>query len=175
MPRRTGLPTLTDERRKWDARRLHSRYSRYEPQSSVKSWRATFPRSTANANSARIMAGQLLAWYRQYQQDHPEAATEFRTLNLPRWRPPRGITERERQTIRQATSIIITYCVFRFPLEECWRIATMESTANPNSARILAQRTANNYIRKYPGAAQRILDNFVTQGAKPKKRTRSGE
>lgn len=172
MPRRTGQPTLTDERRKWDARRLNARHSRYELQSSIKSWWATFPRSKANANSARIMTGKLLAWYRQYRQDHPEAAAEYRTLNLPPWRTPRGITERERRAIKRATTIIIAYCFMRFPLEECWRVAAPESHASPNSARILAQRTANSFIRKYPGAAQRILGNFVKQSA-PRRRARS--
>ena len=59
----------------------------------------------------------------------------------------------------------------RFSLEDCWAIAVPESPAKPNSARILAQRTANNFIRKYPGAAQRILENVVKQAAS-RRRTR---
>ena len=176
MPRRTGLPTLTDERRKWDAKRLYASYSSIVPQSSVKCWRKAFPGSTANANSARVMWGRKVHWF---LQNFPEELKEFdddlcRTAGLPvgdkmtprgykppRWRPPRGRTERERRTITRACRIIIAYCVMRMPLESCWRVAVPESTATPNSARILAQRIANNFIRKYPGAAQLVLDDLA--------------
>ena len=180
MPRRTGQPTLTDERRKWDAKRLYVHYSSSRPQPSVKSWRNAFPRSTANDNSARAMCGSRMRWFRENFPDELQKFDEELTraaglpygakMTLPGYKPlrrlpPRGRTEREKRTIRRATSIIITYCVFRFPLEECWSIAVPESTANPNSARILAQRKANNFIRKYPGAAQVVLENFVRKAS----------
>jgi hypothetical protein len=37
-------------------------------------------------------------------------------------------------------------------------------TGTPNSARILAQRTANNYIKRHPGTAQVILENYARKG-----------
>ena len=175
MPRRTGRPTLTDERRKWDAKRLYLHYSSSRPQPSVRSWRKAFPRSTANPNSARVMCGSRMRWFRE---NFPEELQKFDeeltraaglpygdTMTPPGYKPPlrlppRGRTKREKRTISRAYSIIITYCVFRFPLEECWRVAVPGSTANPNSARIQAQRTANNFIRKYPDAAQVVLETF---------------
>ena len=187
MSRRTGLPTLTDERRKWDAKRLVARYSSIEPQSSVKGWRKAFPNSKANDNSARVMWGRKVHWF---LQNYPEELKEFgdercraaglpvgdkmtpRDYKPPRWRPPHGRTERERRTITRACRIIIAYCVMRMPLESCWRVAVPESTATPNSARILAQRTANNFIRKYPGAAQLVLDNLSRRvSARPRRRS----
>ena len=180
MSRRTGQPTLTDERRKWDAKRLVARYSSIEPQSSVECWRKAFPGSTANDNSARVMWGRKVHWF---LQNYPEELKEFgdelcraaglpvgdkmtpRDYKPPRWRRPRGRTERERQAITRAIRIIIVYCVLRFPLEECWRVAEPESTANPNSARILAQRIANNFIRRYPGAVQQMLDDSLWRGS----------
>ena len=175
MPKRTGLPTLTDERRKWDAKRLYSHYSRSRPKPAVESWRKAFPRSDANDNSARVMCGSRLRWF---QENFPEELQRFdeeriRAIGLPygdtmtprgykppRRRLPRGRTEREKRTIERACRIIIFYCIFRMPLEECWRAAAPESPANPNSARILAQRTANTFIRKYPGAAQVVLETL---------------
>ena len=171
MPKRTGQPTLTDERRKWDAKRLIVRYNRYERQSSVESFRKAFPASTANANSARVMWGRDVRWFRE---NFPEEMKEFAWSQAsdwmlkssgverpPRRRLPRGRTEREKRTIKRASWIIIFYCVFRLPLESCWRMVAPESPANPNSAGDLAQRTANDFIRKYPGAAQRILEDFT--------------
>ena len=183
MPRRTGQPTLTDERRKWDAKILLARYSgRYESQSSVKAWRAVFQDSEANANSARAMWGERVRWFRE---NCPGESKMFNWMTLtPEWmwprglkRPPRrqlprGRTEREKRTIAQATSIIIHYCIFRMPLEACWRMADPKSPAKPNSARILAQRKATEFIRKYPGAAQLILDNTFEAG-QARRRTRS--
>ena len=160
MPKRTGQPTLTDERRKWDAKRLYARHNRYEPQSSVKSWRKAFPGSKANANSARVMWGQAVRWLREH---FPEELT-----GKPRGvkRLPRGRTEREKRTILCASRIIIAFCILRMPLEDCWRAAVPESPANRNSARILAQRTANNYIRKYPGAAQLVLETATRRAGR---------
>ena len=177
MPRRTGQPTLTDERRKYDARRLYARYNgRYEARSSVKSFRKAFPGSTANNNSARIMWGDKVRWYRE---NFPDEMHEFAWSLCPDWMlrsssvelpprrmPPRGRTESERRLIKRASWIIILFCVMRCSLEECWRLAVPGSTNNPNSARILAQRTANRFIRKYPGAAQLILDDFVRREGK---------
>lgn len=176
MPKRTGLPTLTDERRKWDAKRLLSHYSRGRPQPAVESWRKAFPLSDANDNSARVMWGDRVRWFRE---NFPEEMREFEWSLCPDWmlrssgverpprrQPPRGRTEREKRTILRASRIIIAYCVMRLPLDACWRMADPASPANPNSARILAQRTANNFIRKYPGAAQVIIENLSrTQSA----------
>ena len=176
MPKRTGLPTLTDERRKWDAKRLLIHYHRgIRPQPAVGSWRKAFPRSEANDNSARVMCGSRIQWF---HENFPEELQKFdeeltraaglpygdtmtpRDYKPPRRLPPRGRTKREKRTIERAIRIIVGYCVFRFPLESCWRMAVPGSTANPNSARIQAQRTANNFIRKYPGAAQVVLESF---------------
>ena len=95
MPRRTGLPTLTDERRKWDAKRLYLHYSRSKPQPAVKSWRQAFPDSTANDNSSRVMWGQRVRWF---QENFPEEFDEFAWSLCPDWmlrssgvkRPPRA-------------------------------------------------------------------------------------
>ena len=161
MPKRTGLPTLTDERRKWDGKRLFLHYlNSSRPQSAVSSWRKAFPRSTANDNSARAMCGELLRWFQENCLDE-ELRQELMWGNKPpHWRLPRGRTKREQRTIQRASRIIFAYCVDRLPLEECWKFAEPGSSANPNSARILAQRTANNFIRKYPGAAQVVLETY---------------
>ena len=60
----------------------------------------------------------------------------------------------------RAAGIIGLHCVLRYPLEEGWRIVVPDSPANPNSARILARRTANRFIRKYPGGAQQAIEDF---------------
>ena len=172
MPKLTGQPTLTDERRKWDAKRLYIRYSwNPSPKGSVKTWREVFPYSKANDNSARIMWGREVRWFRG---NFLEEMRAWEWSRCPDWmlkssgverpfrgRPPRGSTEREKRKIRQAERIIIAFCVWRLPLVKCWRFAVPESPASTNSARILAQRTANDYIRRHPGAAQLVLEDFV--------------
>ena len=172
MPRRTGQPTLTDVRRIWDAMRLYARHNKYEPQSSVKSFRKAFPASTANDNSARAMWGRSVRWLRV---NFPEVLRELELRMTPdymlprgferppRKRPPRGRTEREKRSIRRAAAIIFGYCIMRMPLADCWAVAVPDSPANPNSARILAQRTANDYIRKYPGAALLLLETMASR------------
>jgi hypothetical protein len=164
------LPTLTDERRKWEAKRLMLNYG----STVAESWWMTFPRSTANDNSARTMRRNRIEWFKKNFPEEMQKWGEEQTRAAglpyggtftprgwqpPRRRPPRGRTERERLAIERAARIIICYCVFRFPLERCWRIAVPGFTGTPNSARILAQRAANNFIRRYPGAAQVVLEN----------------
>ena len=76
------------------------------------------------------------------------------------WREGEWFVARARG-VEVASQGRIAYCVMRMPLGSCWRVAVPESTATPNSARILAQRIANNFIRKYPGAAQLVLDDLA--------------
>ena len=163
MPKRSGQITLTDIRRRYDAERLLvHRYIAETAHTLAAAWQIVFPESTANLHCAHTKASRLVTWY--YRR-FPEAADGLRHLMVARRRLRRFIFRTESE--RRGFEIIRSYVVFRYPLEECWRLAVPESPANPNSARILAQRYASRLIRKHPDVHRRIIETLHWQGLCP--------
>ena len=137
------------------------------------SWQFAFPQSKANRNSARITAGSLLRWYRHnYPKEFAAVLAELRGLREPRKIPLRPWWRRSTSD-RRATMVIGLFCVVRLPLERCWRTAAPTSKANPNSARILATRTANVFIRKRPRVVPQVIREFERRWVEAHRLTRN--
>ena len=155
MPKRTGQLTLTDIRRRYDAERLIA-YRVTKARLLARAWKMVFPESTANPRVAQNRGSSLCRWYqKRFPEDCSTLFARMRRKRLPRSFKPR--TEAE----RVGAAIVFCYVVLRLPLTECWRRVVPESTANANSARILAQRYATRLIRKYPEATRGIIEGSV--------------
>ena len=74
---------------------------------------------------------------------------------MPRRNAKENLTDWKRR--QQAEEILVKHLATGASLDECWKAVHPESTAKPESTRVMATRLINWYISKYPEGYEKLM------------------